>query len=414
MKWYREIRRDQWFALAAAQLGWMLDAMDFLLYSFALTAIRAEFHMNSAAAGALAAIPLVTSAIGGTLFGHLSDRYGRARALIWSILAFSLFTAGTATSRTIAQLIFWRAIVGVGLGGEWAAGSVLVAESWPARHRGKAIGLMQSGWAVGYLLAAVLAAVALPALGWRPLFLLGMLPALVTLWIRRNVVEPPSERKHAQNLAGSIARIFRPPFGGEALLLTGICASLLFGYWGMFTWLPAYLSSPIERGGAGLSVMKSSAWIVPIQIGAFFGYTSFGFLADRLGRRPAFLTFVLSTAALIPIYGLCRANPALLMCLGPFVGFFGHGYFSVFGVMMAELFPPEIRATAQGLIYNTARALSGLAPVTVGALADGFGLGAALGCTSVFFAAGAALMLLLPETGAARYEITAVGEQATS
>src|ERR1039457_1818144 len=162
MQWHREITRQQWRTLVAAQLGWMLDAMDVMLYSFALTTIRAEFHLSSAAAGALGAAPLVTSALGGILFGWLSDRFGRARALMWSILAFSAFTGFTATSRSVGELVFWRAIVGIGLGGEWAAGSVLVAETWPAEHRGKAIGLMQSAWAVGYLLAALLAAGMLP------------------------------------------------------------------------------------------------------------------------------------------------------------------------------------------------------------------------------------------------------------
>ena len=140
MPWHREIRRDQWKVLAAAQLGWMLDAMDVMLYSFALTAVRTEFALSSAAAGALAAVPLVTSAVGGALIGYLADRYGRARALTWSILTFSFATALTATAHGIPELILWRAFVGIGLGGEWAAGSVLVAESWPA---------MQSGWALG-------------------------------------------------------------------------------------------------------------------------------------------------------------------------------------------------------------------------------------------------------------------------
>src|SRR5439155_7200720 len=190
MSWRRQITRDRWRSLFAAQLGWMLDAMDVMLYSFALTAVRTEFHLTSASAGALAAAPLVTSAIGGMIFGWLSDRYGRARALMWSILAFSILTGLTATSRSIPELVFWRTLVGIGLGGEWAAGSVLVAETWPAQHRGKAIGLMQSAWAIGYILAAILAAGILPTWGWRPLFLAGTLPALVTLWMRQGIAEP--------------------------------------------------------------------------------------------------------------------------------------------------------------------------------------------------------------------------------
>jgi len=398
MSWRHQITRDQWRTLFAAQLGWMLDAMDVMLYSFALTAVRSEFHLTSASAGALAAAPLVTSAIGGMLFGWLSDRYGRARALMWSILAFSILTGLTATSRSIPELVFWRTLVGIGLGGEWAAGSVLVAETWPAEHRGKAIGLMQSAWAIGYILAAVLAAAVLPAWGWRPLFLIGVLPALVTLWIRRGIAEPPKWRAPIHTMTSAMGALFRPPLRRTVLLVAALCSSVLFGYWGLFTWLPTYLSTPIERGGAGMSILKSSAWIVPLQIGAFFGYVSFGFFADRVGRRPAFITFVLATALLVPVYGLLGRNAVLLMLMGPLVGYFGHGYFSVMGAMMAELFPSAVRTTAQGFCYNIGRALAGLAPVTVGALADRLGIGAALGFTSIFFAAGAGIMLLLPET----------------
>jgi MFS family permease len=398
MSWRSQITREQWRTLFAAQLGWMLDAMDVMLYSFALTAVRTEFQLTSAAAGALAAAPLVTSALGGMLFGWLSDRYGRARALTWSILTFSLFTGLTATSHSVAELVLWRAVVGIGLGGEWAAGSVLVAETWPAEHRGKAIGMMQSAWAVGYLLAAVLAAAVLPAWGWRPLFLLGVLPALVTLWIRRGIAEPPTWRAPRHTIAGAVGALFRPPLRRHVLLLSALCSCVLFGYWGLFTWLPAYLASPVAQGGAGLGIVRSSAWIAPLQAGAFLGYISFGFFADRYGRRPSFLGFVLATAVLVPVYGLLGRHPALLMAAGPLVGYFGHGYFSVLGAMMAELFPAALRATAQGFCYNIGRAVAGLAPVTVGALADRQGIGAALGFTSIFFVAGAGLMLLLPET----------------
>jgi MFS family permease len=397
MRWYDDVTRAQWRTLLAAQMGWMLDAMDVLLYAFALTAVREEFHLSSAAAGALAAAPLVTSAFGGALFGYLSDRYGRARALVWSILTFSIFTAFTATSRSVFELLCWRAIVGVGLGGEWAAGSVLVAETWPAKHRGKAIGLMQSGWAIGYIAAAVLAAIVLPRWGWRVLFVLGVIPALFTVWVRRNIAEPEVWTRRPSTSAG-LGVLLRPPLRRLVILSATLCSIVLFAYWGLFTWIPAYLATPIERGGAGLGIVRSSAWIVPMQIGAFFGYTLFGFFADRVGRRPAFITFVLATAVLVPLYGLGARNPAMLMALGPLVGFFGHGFFSVFGVMLAELFPSGVRATAQGFCYNVGRAISALSPITVGALADRHGIGAALGITSIFFALGAAMMMLLPET----------------
>jgi MFS family permease len=398
MSWRDQITRQQWRTLFAAQLGWMLDAMDVTLYSFALTAVKREFALTSAVAGALAAAPLVTSALGGMLFGWLSDRYGRARALRWSILAFSAVTGLTATATSLPQLVFWRALAGIGLGGEWAAGSVLVAETWPAEHRGKAIGLMQSAWAIGYMLAAILSAAVLPNWGWRLLFLLGLLPAIATIWMRRGIEEPPRWQAPSHGSPSTLAAIFRPPLGGTVLKVAALCSCVLFGYWGLFTWLPAYLSSPVERGGAGLTVLQSSGWIIPLQIGAFFGYVTFGFFSDRVGRRPAFLTFVLATAALVPVYGMLGRRVALLMVVGPLIGYFGHGYFSVMGAMMAELFPERVRTTAQGFCYNIGRALAGFAPVTVGALADRFGIGAALAVTSIFFVAGAGVMLLLPET----------------
>jgi MFS family permease len=376
----------------------MLDAMDVMLYAFALTAIRGEFALSAAGAGALASVTLIASAFGGVLFGVLADRIGRARALIWSILTYSVFTGLTAAATGVGELVVCRALVGIGLGGEWSAGSVLVAESWPAQHRGKAIGLMQSGWAIGYILAALLAAAVMPAWGWRPLFAVGLAPALFTLWIRRTVPEPQMWTPRHTGVRRDIGSMFRPPLRRRTLLATALTTTVLFAYWGLFTWIPSYLASPVAAGGAGMGLVRSSAWIVPMQIGAFFGYTGFGFLADRFGRRPVFLFFVLAAAVLVPVYGQGGGSQAMLMALGPLVGFFGHGYFSVFGAMLAELFPTGIRATAQGLCYNVGRGLSALAPATIGALADRHGIGSALAFTSVFFAAGAALILLLPET----------------
>jgi MFS family permease len=396
----KTITREQWRTLIAAQLGWMLDAMDVMLYAFALNAIQKEFDLSSAQAGALASVTLVASAVGGIGFGVLADKIGRARSLMYSILAYSVFTSLTATSGSLWELLLWRSLVGLGMGGEWSAGSVLVSETWPSKHRGKAIGLMQAGWAVGYILAAVLAAAVLPMLGWRPLFLLGILPAFFTLWIRRNVREPEiwksrdrgTQRKHLP------LELFRAPLLGRTLVGSLLSMLVLFAYWGLFTWMPSFLARPIGQGGAGLGIMKSSGWIIPMQIGAFFGYTSFGFLADRFGRRPVFAVFLVCAAILVPVYGQLIRHEVALLVLGPLIGFFGHGYFSVFGVMLSELFPTHIRATAQGLVYNIGRAFSAFAPYTVGMLADVYGIGSALAITSAFFLVGAVTIFSLPET----------------
>jgi MFS family permease len=379
-------------------LGWLLDAMDVMLYAFALTAIRTEFSLSAAAAGALASATLLTSAVGGVLFGVLADRFGRARALSWSILAYSVFTALTASARSLPALVFWRSLVGVGLGGEWAAGSVLVAETWPAEHRGKAVGLMQSGWAIGYILAALLASAILPRHGWRVLFAIGVVPALLAWWVRRRVPEPEIWQRAVRGAPGRFGMLVRPPLFRAAAAATMLATVVLFAYWGLFTWIPAYLASPVANGGAGMGVVRSAGWIIPMQMGAFLGYVLFGVLADRFGRRPVFVAFVLGAAVLVPVYGSVALHPALLMALGPLVGFFGHGYFSLFGAMLAELFPSPVRATAQGICYNVGRAVSALAPFVIGALADRHGIGSALALTSAFFVAASFLILLLPET----------------
>ncbi len=398
----KTISSQQWKCLFAAQLGWMLDAMDVMLYAFALTTIQAEFGLSSGQAGALASSTLIASALGGIGFGILADRVGRARTLMISILTYSLFTGLTATAGSLGELFVWRALVGFGLGGEWSAGSVLVSETWPAAHRGKAIGFMQAGWAIGYILAAILAAIILPTLGWRALFLTGVAPALLTLWIRRHVQEPEIWRTRSNHGAvdsvHSVAEILRAPFLRRAVLASVMTMAVLFAYWGLFTWMPTFLARPIAQGGAGLGIVKSSAWIVPMQIGAFLGYTTFGFFADRLGRRPVFALFLVCAAVLVPVYGQLAQHEWVLLALGPLVGFFGHGYFSVFGAMLSELFPTHLRGTAQGTVYNIGRAFSALAPYTIGTLADSSGLGSALGITSAFFLIGAALMYTLPET----------------
>jgi MFS family permease len=401
-RWYSAITRQQWKTLLAAQLGWMLDAMDVMLYAFALTTIRAEFSLSSGEAGALASVTLISSSIGGILFGILADRIGRARALIFSILTYSLFTALTATSHSVAELILWRSLVGLGLGGEWSAGSVLVSETWPAEHRGKAIGIMQSGWAIGYILSAVLAGALLPTLGWRVLFAVGILPAFLTLWIRRNVPEPEVWSKSAGSTSSGSLLALREIFGRglrrRTLISSGIAMSVLFAYWGLFTWIPSFLSTPLERGGAGLTIVKTAGWIIPMQVGALIGYISFGFLADRFGRRLTFNTFLFAAALLVPVSGQLGRHELWLSALGPFIGYFGHGYFSLFGAMLAELFPTRIRGTAQGFCYNVGRAFSALAPFVIGSLADVYGIGSALALTAAFFLAGAGLMILLPET----------------
>ncbi|MCW5982795.1 MAG: MFS transporter [Bryobacteraceae bacterium] len=395
------LTEPRWMALWAAMLGFMLDAMDVLLYVFALQSIRAEFGLTNAQAGLVSSVTLVASAAGGIAAGVIADRLGRRRTLIYTILLYSLSSAGAATSQNLAQLLLWRGLIGLGLGGEWSAGSVLVAESWPPEHRGKAISFMQSGWALGYMLAAIVSALILPRFGWRVLFVVGILPALLTAFIRRKVSEP--EVWSAERRKMTFLDLFRGPLGRRTLIATSLATSVLLGYWGLFTWLPGFLSAPVAEGGAGLSIVRTSGWMFAMQFGSLAGYISFGWLADWMGRRPAFLLYVLGAAALTPVYGAmprlggASAETALL-ALSPFVGFFGSGYFSLFGALLAELYPTAVRGAGQGFSYNFGRALSALAPFAVGALADRSGLGPSLALNSGFFLIGAALIFALPET----------------
>ncbi|MEO8659017.1 MAG: MFS transporter [Bryobacteraceae bacterium] len=393
----------RWHALWAAMFGFLLDAMDVLLYVFAIQSIRSEFGLSNAQAGMVASVTLITSAAGGIFCGLLSDKIGRKQTLIYTILVYSFASAGTATSQTIWQLILWRSLVGIGLGGEWSAGATLVSESWSSEHRAKAIGFMQSGWALGYMAAAGLAALIIPRFGWRALFLAGVLPALLTLAIRRKVEEPKVWRDQKPERMPSLMPLFRGAIGVRTFLATTLTTSVLFAYWGLFTWLPGFLSAPRDAGGAGLTIVRTSGFIFGVQCGAYLGYLSFGWLADRIGRRPAFAAYVVGAAIVTPLYGLVprlagvNAEP-ILLALGPLIGFLGTGFFALFGAMLAELYPTRLRGAGQGFTYNFGRGMSALAPYAVGYIADRTGLGAALALNSSFFLLGAILVFTLPET----------------
>ena len=350
-------------------------------------------------AASLIALPLASSAVGGALFGWLADRIGRTRALTASIAVYSLATAACGLAQTVEQLALFRIVLGLGMGGEWATGAALVAETWPAEHRGKALGVMQSAWAIGYALAAAVNALVLPAWGWRGVFLAGVAPALLTLWIRRSVTESQVwlDRPPRSGESAGIRRSLGPRLVRLAAIVAVMNAATMFAWWGLFTWIPSYLARPVAQGGAGLSLLRTSTWIILMQAGMWLGYVSYGFLSDRFGRRRTYVTYLLTAAVLVPLYGATRAPLALLL-LGPFVAFFGTGYFSGFGAVTAEIFPTAVRATAQGLTYNAGRGLSALAPFTVGALAAHYGLGGAFSITSGAFVVAAILWIWIPET----------------
>jgi MFS family permease len=389
-------------ALIAASLGWLLDAFDVMLYALVLAALMSDLSMDRATGGLLGSLTLAASAVGGILFGVLADRWGRTRALSLSIVIYSVFTALCGVAQNVTQLAVFRLFLGIGMGGEWASGAALVSETWPAEHRGKALGLMQSCWAIGYGAAAIVVAVILPTFGWRAVFLVGIIPALFTFWIRRSVHEP--EMWKAQRSAGArLASHARTPgFGLRGLWLLTVALTLMnaatmFAWWGLNLWIPSYLSLPVAQGGVGLSTVVMSSFVVAMQIGMWFGYVTFGFVSDRFGRKPTYVVYLLSAAVLVFVYGTVSA-PAALLALGPFVAFFGTGYFSGFGAITAEVYPTSIRATAQGFTYNIGRLASAAAPFVVGTMAQERGFGAAFTMTAVAFLVAAGFWLFIPET----------------
>jgi MFS family permease len=398
--WWRAGDADARRALVAASLGWMLDSFDVMLYALLLKSIMPDLGMTKDVAGILGSVTLLASAAGGLFFGVVADRYGRTRALMASVLVYSVFTAACGLAQNIAQLAVFRVLLGIGMGGEWASGAALVSETWPAEHRGKALGFMQSAWAIGYGAAAVVTALVLPRWGWRAVFFVGILPALFGLWIRRSVREPAiwrDARARPPASRGRFSEIFRGGTLRLTLAVTIMNAFTLFAWWGFNLWLPAYLSLPASAGGIGLSTQVMAAFVLAMQIGMWFGYVSFGFISDAVGRKRTYVAYLLTAAVLIFTYTSIR-TPLWLLLLGPFVAFFATGYFSGFGAVTAEIYHTGIRARAQGFTYNMGRIASAAAPFAVGSLAETRGFPAALLLTSAAFLLAALTWIWIPET----------------
>lgn len=388
----------EWRSLLAGGLGWMLDAMDVMLYSLVLAYLIRAFAMDTRTAGFLNSLTLVASGIGGLLFGIVADRIGRTRSLMASILVYSLASAACGFSHSVTQLAIFRFILGLGMGGEWTAAAALIAETWRADHRGKALGLMQSSYAIGEAIAALIVAVVLPNFGWRAVFFVGVLPALLAFWIQARVPEPAIWTRRSSSPKTSVARaLLSKPVLRVGTLATLMNACGMFGYWGLFTWIPAYLSLPAAQGGRGLSLVKTTTFFLVLCAGKWLGYASFGFLADYFGRRKPYFGYLVIAAALVPVYGMTR-NEFFLLVLGPLVAFFGTGFFSGYAAIASEIFPGQIRAAAMGISYNIGRGLSAVAPFAVGALALKYGIGPAFILQAAAFLIAALLSLTLPET----------------
>jgi putative sialic acid transporter len=410
--WWREGDARAHRAFVAASFGWMLDAFDVMLYALVLASLMRDLHLSKAEGGLLNSITLIASAAGGLIFGVIADRYGRKRALMGSVLVYSIFTGLCGLSQTLWQLAIFRLFLGLGMGGEWASGAALVSESWPASARSRAFAFMQSSWAIGFGAAALVSGFVLPLWGWRGVFFVGVLPAFFVLWVQRAVEEPEiwkQQRAGASRTAASprgaapaaprmtFSDLFRGRLGVTTMVLTVMNACCLFGWWGLNTWVPAYLVLPPDQGGVGLSTLGTSGVVFIMQIGMWLGYVSFGFISDALGRRRAYVLFLVMASILLPIYGFER-SPLVLLALGPFVAFFGTGFFSGYGPLSAEMYPTAIRATAQGFTYNVGRIASAAAPFIVGSLATTSGFGAAFAVSGSAFLVAAVTWIWIPDT----------------
>ena len=403
--------------LIAAALGWMLDSFDAMLYALVLAHIMRDLGMSKGIAGLLNSLTLLASGIGGVSFGFIADRIGRKRALMLSILTYSICSFASGLSTSVLMLAVFRFILGLGMGGEWNTGATLVAETWPTELRAKAISIVQSSWAIGYALAAFVAGVVLHYADWRMVFFIGILPALMTLWIRSSVPESAMWQEHhrlsqtriAQESTrvaeaqqkyehDSFACIFRPPYLKNTFALLFLNFFGMFAWWGLFTWIPPYLSLPVENGGRGFGVMGTTTLLVVLNLfGMLPGYTSFGWVADHLGRRKSFICYTLLAALAVPLYAMAR-QPAVLLVMGTVVAFFGTGFFSGSGIIGSEIFPTSVRARALGFTYNGARTMSSVAPYIIGRVGQVKGLSWAFYLCAGSFLLASLVATQLPET----------------
>jgi MFS family permease len=401
--WYGEMAPREKSAFWACTGGWILDAMDVQIYSFAIPAIIAAFHLSNTDAGLIGTSTLLASAFGGWFAGAISDRFGRVRTLQITIAWFAIFTFLTGFAQNYTQLLACRALMGFGFGGEWAAAAVLIGEFIRPEHRGKAVGAMQSGWAVGWGVAALLATAFFTMFGqetaWRALFWVGIAPAILVFFIRRMVDEPKvfdetQKKLDAAGKAANFLEIFSPPVIRTTILTCLLSIGAQGGYYAITTWLPTFLRT--ERK---LTVLGTGGYLAVIIVGSFIGYLVSAWLNDRIGRRANFILFALCSIITVIVYTQLPVDNTLMLWLGFPLGFFASGIFSGMGPFLTELFPTRMRGSGQGFAYNFGRGIAALNPMFVGMLSAKLPLGQSIGVFALI-AYGLLIIaaLLLPET----------------
>ena len=401
--WLTQLSAPERATLFATFGGWALDGMDVMVYSFVIPSLIGAWHISKGQAGLLGTAALLISALGGWLAGTLADRFGRARILQLTILWFAFFTFLSGFTHSFTELLLTRGLQGLGFGGEWAVGSVLMGETIRAQHRGKAVGTVQGGWAVGWGLAAICYTVlfkALPeAMAWRAMFWIGILPALLVFYIRRRVPEPKvyaetRKKVEASGAGSSFLHIFEPEILKVTLLTAVLAVGAQGGYYAITTWLPTFLKTQRK-----LSVMNTGVYLFVVIVGSFIGYMVSAYLADRLGRKKTLILFAVGSFVTVVAYTYLPISNSVMRILGFPLGFFASGVFSPIGAFFTELFPSRLRGSGQGFSYNFGRGIGALFPTLVGFLSASVTLGHAI----AIFAAGAYLVMilgtaLLPET----------------
>ena len=399
--WFTHLSAKERSTLAATFAGWMLDGMDVMVYSFVLPTLVALWHISKGEAGLLGTSALLLSSLGGWLAGLAADRFGRVRVLQLTILWFAFFTFLSGFANGFTQLLIFRGLQGLGFGGEWAVGSVLIGETIRSKYRGRAVGTVQGGWAIGWGISAVFYtlffAVLPAALAWRAMFWIGLLPALLAVWVRSHVSESTNFERtlNAKKVESSthFLKIFSP-----ALLKTTLLAGLLAlgaqgGYYAITTWLPLYMNV------RGLSVTHTGGYLMIVIAGSFAGYLTAAHLADKIGRKWTLALFAVLSFTTVLLYMVLPISDHVMLFLGFPLGFFPSGAFSPMGAFFTELFPTSLRGSGQGFAYNLGRGVGALFPSLVGYFSAHMGLGNAI---AVFAVAAYLLMalsvLLLPET----------------
>lgn len=398
--WLRALGPRGRRAFGGAFGGYALDSYDFFTLPLSMVAIAAYFSLDSGQTGLLTTVTLVVSAIGGALAGILADRIGRVRALMITVITYALFTVLCGFAPNYETLLVFRALQGLGFGGEWAVGAILVAEYATARHRGRTLGAIQSAWAAGWALAVIVYTLVFQFLdadtAWRVMFWTGALPALLVVYVRRNVTDAPeaAERRRTSRDRGSFSAIFRKDLARTTVFAVLLSTGVQGGYYTLATWVPTYLKS--ERG---LTVVGTGGYLAFLISGAFIGYLTGGYLTDVLGRKKNIALFaVLSAGCILAYTNIPSGADGLLLVLGFPLGFCMSAIFSGFGSFLAELYPTAVRGTGQGFTYNTGRAVGAFFPTLVGYLAGSWGVGGALVFGAVGYGLAVLALLGLPET----------------